>query len=350
MESKHVVDGKKRAGEAGLRRLRRLAWWGGLGLALVYAVLVLGVVPHWLGNLATTRTFHFPDKENQGLTPESFHLAYTPVSFRAVDGVELKGWWVKSPEDRGTVLLVHGLNRSRLEMVRKLPFLSRLGWNALLFDLRHHGESQGKVTSFGFFERLDVEAAADLAASRSRGPLVGWGISLGAATTVLAAAVDPRLQGVVCDSSYRSLRDTARHHIRLFRRFRWWMRAVPAWPVADLAVDWMGKIGKFDPDAIDIVAAARHLSARPALFVCNSGDRRMPPDIAFDLKAAAGERAEVLEVPGESHGGAYRDGRAAYEAAVTRLLRAVTAEAAADSVAGTGTDAGGAGPAPGSDS
>ena len=34
----------------------------------------------------------------------------------------------------------------------------------------------------------------------------------------------------------------------------------------------------FDPDAVDIRAAAARLAGRPCLFVCNSGDRRMPSD------------------------------------------------------------------------
>ena len=67
---------------------------------------------------------------------------------------------------------------------------------------------------------------------------------------------------------------------------------------------------------MDVRAAAARLAGRPALFVCNSGDRRMPPEIAFELKAAAGEHARVLVVPGNSHGGAWRDGTAAYERAV----------------------------------
>jgi hypothetical protein len=54
----------------------------------------------------------------------------------------------------------------------------------------------------------------------------------------------------------------------------------------------------------------------------------MPKEIAFDLKAAAGERAEVLIVPGKSHGGAWRDGTAAYEAAAGALLEAVNQESA----------------------
>ena len=67
------------------------------------------------------------------------------------------------------------------------------------------------------------------------------------------------------------------------------------------------------------------MAGRPCLFVCNSGDRRMPSEIAFELKSAAGPQAHVLVVPGTSHGGAYRDGTAAYETAVTELLGAAAA-------------------------
>ena len=137
------------------------------------------------------------------------------------------------------------------------------------------------------------------------------------------------MAGVICDSSYRSLDDTVRHHLQLFRSFRWWLRIVPSWPVADLALFWMGQRGGFDPAADDVRAAAAHLAGRPALFVANSEDRRMPKEIAFALQAAAGPGAEVLIVPGKSHGGAWRDGTAAYEAAATALLEAASPGATA---------------------
>ncbi|HEV7499270.1 MAG TPA: alpha/beta fold hydrolase [Vicinamibacteria bacterium] len=292
----------------------------GLVVAVALVIFVFGWAPWWLAGLFTSRRFAYKDKANDGMTPASFSLPYEDVAFNAPDGVPLKGWWVPAPDAHGTVILVHGLNRSRIEMVRKVPFLHRLGWNALLFDLRHHGASGGDVSTFGFYEKEDVHAATALARSRGAGPVVLWGVSLGAASATLAAAEDPSIAGLVCDSTYRSLRDTATHHLGLFRGFRWWLRIVPVWPVAGEAVYWMGRRAHFDPDAIDIQAAAAHLGGRPSLFVCNSGDRRMPPDIAFDLKTAAGPQAKVLVVPGQSHGEAYRDGTAAYESAVTELL------------------------------
>lgn len=295
----------------------------GVLLVCAWAAFILGWAPWFLAGLATTRRFQFPDRENAGLTPKSFELAFDEVTFRSGDGTPFSGWWVPAQDAKGSVVLVHGLNRSRIEMVKKTPFLHGLGWNSLLFDMRHHGASGGDTTTFGVKEKEDVRAAIALARSKAPGPVVLWGVSLGGATATLAAADDPGVAGLVCDSSYRSLRDTVGHHLVLFRNFRWWTRLVPRWPVADLAVYWIGRRGGFDPDRADVLAAALKIDGRPALFVCNSDDRRMPKEIAFELKQAAGPHAAVLVVPGTSHGGAYRDGTAAYEHAVGALLHEV---------------------------
>jgi pimeloyl-ACP methyl ester carboxylesterase len=283
-------------------------------------IFVFGWVPWYLGGMATTRRFAYDDRENAGLTPGSFALAYEDVSLRAPDGVEIRAWWVPAANASGTVVMTHGLNRSRIEMVRRVPFVHEHGWNALLLDMRHHGQSGGSATTFGAREKDDVKAAVTFARHRSPGRVVLWGVSLGAASVMLAAAEQPDVAGVICDSSYRSLADTVRHHLELFRGFRWWLRVVPNWPVAEEAIYWMGRRGGFDPASVDVVAAAARLGGRPALFVANSDDRRMPKEIAFELQKAAGPGAEVLIVPGHSHGGAWRDGTAAYQAAATALL------------------------------
>jgi pimeloyl-ACP methyl ester carboxylesterase len=305
-----------------------------LGIALV--AFVFGWVPYWLGGMATTRRFQFADRENAGLTPASFQLASEDISFKAPDGTELQGWWVPVADAKGSVVLAHGLNRSRIEMVKKVPFLHGLGWNALLFDMRHHGASGGSATTFGYREKDDVRAAVALAHARAPGPVVVWGVSLGAASVILAAADDPSVAGVIGDSSYRSLTDTVHHHVSLFRSFRWWMRIVPPWPTANEVLFWMGRRGGFDPAATDVIAAAGRLSGRPALFVANTEDPRMPKEIASELKAAAGDQAMVLLVPGKSHGGAWRDGTAAYETGVTRVLEAVLAGPAGTHLASAG--------------
>jgi pimeloyl-ACP methyl ester carboxylesterase len=304
-----------------MRWLKRVVFVLALGVVL----FVVGWVPWFLAGVATTGQYRFPDRENAGLTPASFQLPSEDLAFRSTDGTPLRGWWVPASPAKGSVVMVHGLNRSRIEMIRRVPFAHESGWNVLLFDLRRHGESGGRATTFGAHEKQDVEAAVQLARARAAGPVVLWGVSLGGASVVLAAADDPAIAGVICDSSYRSLEDTVRHHVHFVRRWRWWLGIVPPWPVADAVLFWMGRRGGFDPASIDVRAAAARLAGRPVLFVANSEDPRMPRDIAFDLKASAGNGAEVLIVPGRSHGGAWRDGTAAYAAAARDVLERAAA-------------------------
>jgi uncharacterized protein len=308
------------------RWLKRVA----VTLVVLLVAFVFGFAPWFLGTRVSSRSFTYNDRENQGLTPASFSLPFEDVKFNGPDGTPLEGWWVPVDDAKGTVVLAHGLNRSRIEMVKKLPFLHAQGWNALLFDMRNHGTSGGSARTFGWLEKDDIHAVTKWARAKSAGPVVLWGVSAGAAASTLAAAEDREIAGLVCDSSYRSLRDTIRHHIGLARSWRWWMRIVPAWPVTSEVMFWIGRAGHFDPDLVDVEAAAARLRGRPALFVCNSGDRRMPQQIAFDLSKAAGDRAHVLVVPGNSHGGAWRDGTAAYETAVKAVLEEAAGTRTAD--------------------
>ena len=48
--------------------------------------------------------------------------------------------------------------------------------------------------------------------------------------------------------------------LALFRSFRWWLKIVPPWPLADQVLFWMGRRGGFDPAAVDVRASAALLN------------------------------------------------------------------------------------------
>ena len=285
-------------------------------LATLAAVFFLAVVPWFFTHIATYGRYHYPDP-NDGKTPKSYGLDFRWVEFRAPDGVLLKGWYIPAAGDaRGTIIYCHGLNRTRIEMLPEAVFAHGLGYNGLVFDLRHQGQSGGDVTTLGFQERLDVTGAAEymLREEKAAPPVIVWGVSMGAAAGLLAAADSPDIAALISDSSFLSFGDTVRHHLKLFLH-------LPSFPIADEVIYLVGWRGHFQPSDFDLGKAVERIGNRPILFVGVEGDRRMPPSIARALyEVAKSPQKALLVLPGHRHGEGFNKATPQYEKAVTEFL------------------------------
>jgi len=309
---------------------KRRIWQIIRNVILILVVLVAGFlflfVPWFFSSLGTTGRFHYPDP-NDGKTPISYGMQFKWVQFRSRDGVLLKGWYIPAPgKARGTIVYCHGLNRTRIEMLPMAAFGYQLGYDGLLFDLRHQGASAGEVTTLGYQERLDVMGAVEnavqgfpLSGEPAARPVIVWGVSMGAAAALMAAAEAPDIAAVISDSSFLSLSDTVKHHWRLFFH-------LPSFPIADEVLYLLAWRGGFRAADFDLVNAVTRISDRPILFVALENDRRMPPSIARDLYAhALSPQKALIVLPGQRHGEAFNLDKEQYEAAVRQFLSSLSA-------------------------
>jgi alpha-beta hydrolase superfamily lysophospholipase len=290
-------------------------------LALLVAGFFLIFVPWFFTRIATYGRFHYPDP-NDGKTPISYNLNLQWVDFPSTDGIPLKGWYIPAQGPaHGTIVYCHGLNRTRVEMLPDAVFAHSLGYNGLLFDLRHQGMSGGKVTTLGYKERWDVEGAVRFALEREKAarPVILWGVSMGASAALLAAAETPDVAAVISDSSFDSLMHTVQHHLKLFLH-------LPAFPIADEVAYWIAWRGGFRVSDFNLVKAVERIGDRPILFVAVEGDRRMPPSIAQNLYAhAESPLKKIVILPGHRHGEGFNQAREPYEKAVTAFLASLAA-------------------------
>ena len=285
-------------------------------LALLAVIFFFVVVPGFFSHILTRGGFNYHDPNN-GKAPISFGMESRWAEFRSSDGITLKGWYIPAPGPaRGTIIYCHGLNRSKVEMLPRAQFGHELGYNGLLFDVRHHGQSGGEVTTLGYNERLDVLGAVRYAleVEKAERPIILWGVSMGAVASLLAAADSPDVAAVISDSAFLSLADTVRHHWKLFIH-------LPSFPIAEEVIYATGWRGNFPPGALDSETAVDRIGPRPILFVAVQGDRRMPPDIAQKLYARAQSPSkQILILPGKRHGEGFNQSREAYAKAVQDFL------------------------------
>ncbi len=292
-----------------------------LTLIVLVAAFVIFFVPWFFARMGTVGRFHYPDP-NDGKTPVWYHMPYKWFAFPSSDGVMIKGWYIPAPgEARGTIIYCHGLNRSRIEMLPMSAFGYQLGYDGLLFDFRHQGDSGGELTTLGYKERLDVIAAVRYALDQQRAarPVILWGVSMGAVASLLGAAECPDVAAVISDSSFLSLRDTVAHHWKLFFR-------IPSFPFANEVVFWIALRGGFRASDFDLEKAVTRIGDRPILFVALQDDRRMPPSIAQDLYAhAASPHKAIIVLPGRRHGEGFNLDTEQYESAVKQFLAGLAA-------------------------
>lgn len=180
--------------------LRLLTWTVAIAVS-VYLLLAFAVVA-----VLSKPQRTFDARQNPGQRG----LAYQDIRFPARGGdAELAGWYIPHDSHRAALVMVHGKGGSRTneQNGRNVEFLAALhqhGFALVALDLRGHGQSSDARFSFGINESRDVLGAVDYLSSKgySRRQIGLHGVSMGAASVLLAAAQDPEVPAVIADCGY----------------------------------------------------------------------------------------------------------------------------------------------------
>lgn len=181
-------------------------------MILYFFIFIIGFfgVSLWSAWLVT-----HPMRIESGRTPEKYKLPFEKVKLTTTDDVSIDGWFIPAPvPQKPALLILHGYPAEKGDLLFRASRLHP-DFNILLIDFRYFGESGGTHTTFGFKERLDVEAALLFLESRGFEKVGVFGFSLGGATAILQAAQDDRIAAVVSYASFADLtllgKDTYSH-------------------------------------------------------------------------------------------------------------------------------------------
>ena len=115
------------------------------------------------------------------------------VHITADDGTSLSARYCHEADDAPIAIIMHGYRSTAMRDTMGLIVLcKKLGYNLLMPDQRAHGRSDSYTITMGAQERYDARAWAYWASVRSSGkvPIFLMGVSMGAATVLLASGLD----------------------------------------------------------------------------------------------------------------------------------------------------------------
>lgn len=225
-------------------------------------------------------------------TEDSQIPALRNVAFATPNGVTLSGVYAP-PRNGAAIVLTHGSNGERSDVLPEARILSRAGFGVLAFDWPGHGLSDGQI-HWGAGERAALTAALDFLAREpdvNTSKLGALGFSMGGYITAQVAAGDERLRAVVLASSPNDPLE----HLRW--EYRQW-GPLTQWP-ALLAL----KLGGMPVDELVPQQIIGRIAPRPLMLVAGQKDELVPNWMTRKLYAAAGDPKRLLIVPNAGHGG-----------------------------------------------
>lgn len=261
-------------------------------LALGAALALAGVVT------AIVRDARHPSRASVGWAlarglptrPSEAGMEASEGTVTCADGTALPLWTVTGGSPHGpALLLLHGWRRSRIDSLRRLPWILPHVRFAYVMDLRGHGDAPDGPSTLG---PADVDDACAAVRTQPNVPWIVAGHSLGASIALRAAAhlhaAGTRIEGVLLLCPYPEIAVPLRGRLASM--------GMPAFPVAGIAARAIGILcgqeSRFD-DAVRTLGQA----SLPTVWVTCDADAIVPSQVVREMHS----RARALGSPATLH-------------------------------------------------
>lgn len=230
-------------------------------------------------------------------------------------GYHLKALVIEPHNTNRYIIFCHGVTENKVNSIKYLNLFLERGFNGIIYDHRRHGESGGKTTSYGYYEKFDLKTIVDWL-KLDRGADLELGIhgeSMGAATMLLyAGGIEDGADFYVADCPFSDFQE------QLAYRLKTEMKLPPKLflPVADLFIKMREKYSLKEVSPISVID---HIK-KPILFIHSKKDDFILPTMTEELyKQKKGPKRLFIAENG-IHAQSFNENREQYEQVVDEFL------------------------------
>lgn len=278
-----------------------------IGIIILVAIIICVGISIYVGHSMT-----HPEKKPIDQQPSDYGIVdYDDIKFSSrEDGLNLSGWVLNPAEPpKMTVIFAHGYKGNRFEdhisFFSMAADLLEKGYRVVMFDFRYAGDSDGEMSTVGAKEQLDLLGAIDWVDDNYEEPIGLLGISMGASTSLLAAAQTDEVIAVVADSPFSDLEAYLKVNLPVWSD-------LPNFPFTPLIMFLMPIISDLDPKDASPISVLDDIAPRPVLFIHNKGDDSIPYTESEKMAEKHPDIFELWLTDGDGHVKAYKQNKAEY--------------------------------------
>ncbi|RRJ63774.1 alpha/beta hydrolase [Paenibacillus oralis] len=223
------------------------------------------------------------------------------IQVTSQDGLLLSGYVLEFfPDSHRWMIIVHGYTVSLHVSTQYIDMFRDAGFNILLIDQRRHGGSQGKYTTYGYYEKYDVQTWVNwiLEHYGEQTEIGLHGQSLGGGTVLEYLSIaHPNVKFVIADCPYSDLTELMRHQFTKLNK-------LPAYPLLPLVNRLLQRKAGFRLDQVSPIKAVEK-SRLPVLFIHGTKDNYVPTYMSKEMYRSKPEPKRLLLIEGAVHANAY---------------------------------------------
>ncbi|EPB8149098.1 alpha/beta hydrolase [Clostridium perfringens] len=243
------------------------------------------------------------------------------ITLKSFDGLNLTSTLIMNENPTNKfIVLVHGVSICYVGSLKYFDIFYKNGFNVLIVNQRRHGKSEGKYSTYGFYEKYDVNMWIEYLKSRFGNDIILGlhGESMGAGTVMETIPLNDSIKFVIEDCGYSNFHEligfqiTHEYKNRLVRKI---LR--PSLLFANFFMKTKAKFSMKKIVPIDIVAS----TSLPMMFIHGKEDYFVPWYMAVDLyKAKTKGYKELYLVEGAKHAEALEVNKILYEKKIMTFI------------------------------
>lgn len=240
-------------------------------------------------------------------------------------GYVLEGIFIPNPTPTNkTIVFLHGIAATQNMGLHYEDMYLNNGYNLLIYDARGHGISGGPCTSWGYYEKYDLDQWIDWLLARNPQSIIGvHGVSMGAATALMHAALNEpskRVKFYIADSAYSDLTELIIQKLIGLTQpdYSFWIHIFVRY--ASLAAYFQSKFLYEDISPIKDITKV----TTPILYLHGEADTLVPVEMSRHLYEMTKGYRELHIFTGIKHGRAVIEKKSEYQDTVEKFLNTVS--------------------------
>ncbi|MDK0751093.1 alpha/beta hydrolase [Clostridium perfringens] len=243
------------------------------------------------------------------------------ITLKSFDGLNLTSTLIMNENPTNKfIVLVHGVSICYVGSLKYFDIFYKNGFNVLIVNQRRHGKSEGKYSTYGFYEKYDVNMWIEYLKSRFGNDIILGlhGESMGAGTVMETIPLNDSIKFVIEDCGYSNFHEligfqiTHAYKNRLVRKI-----LSPSLIFANFFMKTKAKFSMKKIVPIDIVSS----TSLPMMFIHGKEDYFVPWYMALDLyKAKTKGYKELYLVEGAKHAEALEVNKILYEKKIMTFI------------------------------